>query len=169
MTKNEESGDEGKRPLSRSETGADGSTEHSINVEAKAAPSDAVHVGMKDNIEVRQAADGEAASAAPEDSLPSQPPDAQATSENTNADTTSNPATAGESTPGRQPARLLKKGSKANGESARPWDGLFGAALKMADMGPPLIEFKDLREGVVGGEKTWTERVKCLLRENQVN
>jgi hypothetical protein len=169
MTKNEESGDEGKRPLSRSETGADGSTEHSINVEAKAAPSDAVHVGMKDNTEVRQAADGEAASAAPEDSLPSQPPEAQATSENTNADTTSNPATAGESTPGRQPARLLKKGSKANGESARPWDGLFGAALKMADMGPPLIEFKDLREGVVGGEKTWTERVKCLLCGNQVN
>ncbi len=39
----------------------------------------------------------------------------------------------------------------------------------MADVGPPLIEFKDLREGVVGRKKTWTERVKCLLYENQVN
>ena len=168
MTKNEESGDEGKRPLSRSETGADGSTEHSINVEAKAAPSDAVHVGMKDNIEVRQAADGEAASAAPEDFLPLRPPEARATSENTIADTASKPVTAGESTPVRKPARSLKKGSKANGESTRLWEGLFEATLKTADVGPPLIEFKDLREGVVGGEKTWTERVKCLLCGNQV-
>ncbi len=70
ITKNEESSDEDKRPLSRSKTGTDDSTEYSMDVEAKAVPSDTVHVGMKDNIEVRQAADGEAALAAPEDSLP---------------------------------------------------------------------------------------------------
>ncbi len=70
ITKNEESGDEGKRPLNRFKTGTGSSTEHLINVEAKAALSDAVHVGIKDNIEVRQAADSEAASAAPEESLP---------------------------------------------------------------------------------------------------
>ncbi len=75
ITKNEESGNEDKRPLSRSETGADDSTEHLMDVKAKAVPSDTVHVGMKDNIEVRQAADGEAASAAPEDSLPLQRPE----------------------------------------------------------------------------------------------
>ena len=62
----------------------------------------------------------------------------------------------------------MKKGSKANDESTRPWEGFFDATLKTADVGPPLIEFKDLREGVVGGEKTWTERVKCLLCGNQV-
>jgi len=169
ITAEEESSDKGKRPLSPPETGADGSTEHSIDVEAEAAPSDAIHVGMKDNVEVRQAADGEAASAALEDFLPFRQPEARATSENTNADTMSKPTTAGESTLGRKPSRPLKKGSKANGENARPWEGLFEATLKMADIGPPLTQFKDLREGVVGGEKTWTERVKCLLCENQVN
>ena len=131
--------------------------------------SDAVHLGTKDNVEIKQAVEGEAALAAPEDSLPLRPPEARATSENTIVDTTSKPAIAGESTLGRKPGKPLKKGLKANGESAWPWDGLFGAALKMADIGPPLIEFKDLREGVVSGEKTWTERVKCLLCGNQVN
>jgi len=120
MTKKEDSGDEGKRPLSPPETGADGSTEHSIDVEAEAAPSDAVHVGTKDNFEIRQAADGEATSAAPEDSLPLRPPEARATSENTVADTASKPATAGELIPGRKPGTRLKKRSKANGESIRP-------------------------------------------------
>ena len=95
--------------------------------------------------------------------------EARVTSENTIADTTGKPATAGESTPGRKLGRPLKKGSKANGESARPWEELFEATLKTADVGPPLIEFKDLREGVVGGEKTWTERVKCLLCGDEVN
>ncbi len=169
ITAEEEYSNEGKRPLSPPEIGADGSTKHSIDVEAKAAPSDAIHVGMKDNIEVRQAADGEAASAALEDSLPLRTPEARATSENTVADTTSKPATAGESIPGRKPGTRLERGSKANGENARPWEGLFGATLKMADVGPPLIKFKDEREGVVGGEKMWTERVKCLLCGNQVN
>ena len=97
------------------------------------------------------------------------PPKARATSENTNVDTTNKPTIAGELTPGRKPGRLLKKGSKANSESARPWEGLFEAALKTVDVGPLLIEFKDLREGVVGGEKTWTEYIKCLICGSQVN
>ena len=169
ITRKENRGDEGKCPLSPPETGADGSAEHSIDAEAEAAPSDTVHVGTKEAAEIKQAADGEAASVAPEDSLPLRPPEARVTSENTIADTTSKPATAGESTTGRKPGRPLQKGSKANGESARPWQGLFEATLKTADVGPPLIELKDLRERVVGGEKMWTERVKCLLCGNQVN
>jgi hypothetical protein len=169
ITTKEESGDEGKRPSSPPETGADGFTEHLIDVNVEAAPSDVVPVSMKDNVEVRQAADGEAALAAPEDSLPLRPAKARATSKNTNADTASKPATAGKSMPGRKLGRPLKKGAKANGESARPWEGLFKATLKTADVGPPLIEFEDLREGVIGEEKTWTERVRCLLCGNQLN
>jgi hypothetical protein len=167
MTKKEESGDEGKS----TKTGADGFTERSIDVEAKAvaAPSDVVPASMKDGVEVTQADDDEAASAAPEDSLSLRPPQTRATSENTNTDTPRKLVTAGDSTPGRKPDRPRKKGSKANGESTRPWEGFFEAALKTADMGPPLIEFRDLREGVVGAEKTWTERVKCLLCGNQVS
>jgi hypothetical protein len=41
--------------------------------------------------------------------------------------------------------------------------------LKIGDIGPPLIGLKDVRERVVGGEKMWTECVKYLLCENQVN
>ncbi|KAG7292653.1 hypothetical protein NEMBOFW57_002689 [Staphylotrichum longicolle] len=159
-TKKEEEGDEGKRPLSPTETGADGSTEHSIDVKAEAAPSDAVHVSTKDNVEMPKLAAARTA-------------DGRAASENTNnTDTPSKPAaaTAGsKSTPGRKPGRPRKKGAEANGDSARPWEGLFEASLKTADIGPPVIEFRDLREGIVGGEKTWTERVKCLLCGDQVN
>jgi hypothetical protein len=177
-TKKEENGDEGKRPLSPSETGAEGSAEQSIDVKSEGAPSDAVHVGStKDNVDVRQAtADDEDAPAAPEDSLPLRPADQQqqpkrATSENTTAtQDTPSKAAGGKSTPGRKPGRPRKKaGAEANGDSARPWEGLFEATLKTADMGPPVIEFRDLRDGVEGGEKTWTEPVKCLLCGNQVN
>lgn len=196
-TKKEENGDEGKRPLSPSETGAEGSAEHSIDVKGEDGAADAVHVGSssstKDNVEVRQSADDEDAQAAPEDeegALPLRPADKQqqqrATSENTPNTTTNNtpskPASAAatpgggsgsKSTPGRKPGRPRKKGSavEANGggDSARPWEGLFEATLKTADMGPPVIEFRDLREGVVGGEKSWTEPVKCLLCGDQVN
>jgi hypothetical protein len=53
MTIKEDSGDEGKCLLNPPETSADGSMEYSIDVEAGAALLDAVHVGMKDNVEVR--------------------------------------------------------------------------------------------------------------------
>ncbi|KAL2200050.1 hypothetical protein P885DRAFT_30416 [Corynascus similis CBS 632.67] len=174
-TKKEETGDEGKRPLSPSETGADGAAEQSIDVKSEAAPADAVHVSTKDKVEVRSA-DDEDAQAAPEDSLPvrtaADQQQQRAMSENTTTttDTPSKPAGSGKSTSGRKPGRPRKKaGAEANGENARPWEGLFEATLKTADMGPPIIEFRDLRDNVVGGEKTWTEPVKCLLCGNQVN
>jgi hypothetical protein len=162
----EEDSDEAKRPLSPTETGADVSTQHSIDVKADAGTADAVHVGTKDNVEVKQA-DDEDAPAAPEDSVAEQSAEPQATSENASTDTPSKPTAAGKSTPGRKPGRPRKK--EANGDSSRPWDGLFEATLKMADIGPPMIEFRDLREGVVGGEKTWSEHVKCLLCGTEVN
>ena len=115
MTKNEDSGDAGKRSLS---------PKHSINAEAE------------DNVKIEQAADGEADSVVLED-LP--------------------------------PLRLLEvRAVSESGESPPPWEGLFEATLKTKNVGPPQIEFKDLREGVIGGEKTWTEWVNCLLCGNQV-
>ncbi len=172
--KKEEDADEGKRPLSPSETGADGSTEHSIDVKAEGAPADAVHVSTKDNgtkSTPAAAADDEDAQAAPEDSLPVRSAKTRDASEAT--DTPGKSAAAGsKATPGRKPGRPRKKGPEANGgggDGARPWEGLFEATLKTADIGPPTIEFRDLREGIVGGEKTWTERVKCLLCGDQVN
>jgi hypothetical protein len=179
--KEEETTDEAKRPLSPSDTGAEGSAEHSIDVKAEGGSSDAVHVNTKDNVDVRQhgTADDEDAAAAPEDSLSSRPStdQARATSEATsNANTPIKSAVAvksAASSSGRKPGRPRKKGgAEANGEGGgRPWEGLFEATLKTADMGPPLIEIRDLREAVVaaGGEKSWTEPVKCLLCGNQVN
>jgi hypothetical protein len=41
--------------------------------------------------------------------------------------------------------------------------------LTIGDTGPPLIELKDVRKRLVGGGKTGTEDVKCLLCKNQVN
>jgi hypothetical protein len=60
----------------------------------------------------------------------------------------------------------------ANGYTARekaqkPYLGLFQASLKM-DASPPEIEIEDLRENVEGGEKKWTEPIKCLLCQTQV-
>ncbi|EAQ92828.1 hypothetical protein CHGG_01063 [Chaetomium globosum CBS 148.51] len=141
-TKKEENGDEGKRPLSPSETGAEGSAEQSIDVKSEAAASDAVHVGTKDNVEVRQAVDDEDAQAAPEDSLPLRSADRRqrAASENTtNTDTPSKPASASKSA-GRAQARAdhERRGLReANGRQARwPWGGFyFEASLKTADMG----------------------------------
>lgn len=164
--KKEENGDEAKRPLSPTETGAE---QHSIDVKAETAPADAVHVSTKDNVEVRQV-DDEDAPAAPEDSIAEQSAEPQsATSENANTSTSNKASTASKPMPGRKPGRPRKKGAEANGENARPWEGLFEVTLKMVDIGPPMIEFRDLREGVGGGEKTWTEPVKCLLCGSKVN
>lgn len=166
-TKTEENDDEAKRPLSPTETGADASTQHSIDVKPEDVSADAVHVGTKDNVEVKQAEE-EDAPAAPEDSVPERSVEPRAKSETAETDTPSSKSAAAKATPGRKPGRPRKKGAEANGDSSRPWEGLFEATLNVGS-GTPTLEFKDLREGVVGGEKTWTEAVKCLLCGTQVN
>ncbi len=55
-------------------------------------------------------------------------------------------ATPNKSTPGKKPGRPKKKGPEANGDSSKPWEGLFEVSVKM-DSSPPLLEFRDLREG----------------------
>ncbi|RFN43451.1 hypothetical protein FIE12Z_12313 [Fusarium flagelliforme] len=47
-------------------------------------------------------------------------------------------------------------------ERSKPYARLFEANLKMQD-GPTAWEIRDLRESVTGGEKTWTEKVHCLI------
>lgn len=163
--KEEEDADEAKRPLSPTETGGDASTQHSIDVKAD-AETDAVRVGTKDNVEVKQA-DDEDATTAPEDSVTERSAEPQATNDNASTDTPRKPTTAGKTTLSRKPGKARKKG-EVNGDSSRPWEGLFEATLKMANIGPPMIEFRDLREGVAG-DKTWAEHVKCLLCGTEVN
>ncbi|KAI1338502.1 hypothetical protein F5Y15DRAFT_385996 [Xylariaceae sp. FL0016] len=52
--------------------------------------------------------------------------------------------------------------------TAKPYEGLFEAVIRN-DLSPPLIEIQDLRENVLGGEKTWTEPVCCLLCGEEIH
>ncbi|KAF4970243.1 hypothetical protein FSARC_2682 [Fusarium sarcochroum] len=58
--------------------------------------------------------------------------------------------------------RSARNDQKKKVESFKPYAGLFEANLKMQE-GPTAWEIRDLRESVTGGEKTWTERVHCLI------
>ena len=58
--------------------------------------------------------------------------------------------------------RSTKNDQKKKVERSKPYAGLFEAKLKMQE-GPTAWEIRDLRESVTGGEKTWTEKVHCLI------
>lgn len=62
-----------------------------------------------------------------------------------------------------QPARATP--SKTSG---KPYEGLFEAAL-LLDVSPPMLEITDLRANVHGGEKTWQERIKCLVCGTEIS
>ena len=51
---------------------------------------------------------------------------------------------------------------------AKPYERLFEVELRM-DLSPPILEFRDLRQDVEGGEKTWQEPINCLVCGSQVN
>jgi hypothetical protein len=59
--------------------------------------------------------------------------------------------------------RSAKKGNKKGSKIAgfKPYEGLFEATL-MKD-GLTAWEIRDVRESVIGGDKSWTENVHCLL------
>ncbi|KAK3329736.1 hypothetical protein B0H66DRAFT_36038 [Apodospora peruviana] len=167
--KEEKNGDEAKRPLTPNETGAAVSAQHSIDVKSGGGDT----ADTNDNVEVKQA-DDEDAQVAPEDSVPETSAEPQAPGGKAESDAASK-ATPGKSTPGRKPGRPKKKDTQANGDSSKPWEGLFEVNLKTESQpgkkeeGLPLLEFKDLREGIVGGLKIWTEPVKCLVCGSWVN
>ncbi|QKD57457.1 uncharacterized protein FOBCDRAFT_277091 [Fusarium oxysporum Fo47] len=58
--------------------------------------------------------------------------------------------------------RSAKQGRKKKTGDYKPYAGLFEANLKMQE-GPTAWEIRDLRENVTGGEKSWTEKVYCLI------
>ncbi|KAK3941494.1 hypothetical protein QBC46DRAFT_99875 [Diplogelasinospora grovesii] len=163
--KKDEDKEEAKRPLSPTEGGTGASTQQSIDVKAvDSSDADAV----QDNVEVKPSDDEDAK--APADTPPEPSSETQPQGDKTEPSTPA-PGTPGGSkaTSGRKQVGRRKTKVEANGDSnARPWEGLFEVSLKM-DAGPPMLEFKDLREGVGGGDKTWTERVKCLVCGSEVN
>jgi hypothetical protein len=158
-----ETGAEGTRPLSPSETAP--GPEPSIDVKPEASGSDVVHISTKSDKD---------APVAPEDSIAPQPVvDQKPTSVSTpedkppKSDSPGKPAPTGKGA-GRKPGRP-RKNADSKSDNGRPWEGLFSATLRMTEPGPPLVEITDLRPGIVGGEKTWTETINCLGCGNQVN
>ncbi|KAK3996422.1 hypothetical protein QBC44DRAFT_231900 [Cladorrhinum sp. PSN332] len=164
--KKEEEDTEGKRPLSPTEPGAAVSAQHSIDV--KSGESAANGSG---SVEVKRQED-EDAPTAPEDtiSLTASGRPRRSTSEKADPSTPINgKAAIGKSVSAKKGSTKTKKKGDVNGETSRPWVGLFEASLMTEVNGPPTIEVKDLRENVVGGAKTWTEPITCLLCGNKVN
>ena len=166
--KEEKNEDEAKRPLSPTETGAAVSAQHSIDVKADGGSANGLRARMNDNVEVKQA-DDEDAHAAPEDSPPEPP-----TTRRKGEAGTSAKSTPAKPTPGRKPGRPRKKPAEPTGDGLRPWEGLFEVTLKTdagssKDEDGPILELRDLRQGIVGGEKTWTVPVKCLVCDNRVH
>lgn len=70
--------------------------------------------------------------------------------------------------PGRKKRARVSDAAAAKEKAAKPYLGLFSASLKM-DFSPPLIEIADLREGVAGGDKSWTEALRCIICDSLIN
>jgi hypothetical protein len=164
--------DEAVRPLSPKETGAAVTAQHSIDVKSDGEKA-SVKVNTNDNVDVKHSED-EDAPGAPENAVSMIAPESpseqgKASSAEPTKESVSRPVSRSSSTrkAGRPKKNALWNGR--GGKNAKPWLGLFEVSMKMADQGPPLLEFKDLRQGIEGGEKTWTEPVKCLVCGNNVN
>ncbi|GJN72996.1 ebs-bah-phd domain-containing protein [Purpureocillium lilacinum] len=63
--------------------------------------------------------------------------------------------------PSRSSSVKRGRGKKAAVES-KPYEGLFEAEL-ILDNGPTAWQITDLRQGVTGGDRTWTQPATCLV------
>ncbi|KAK4227485.1 hypothetical protein QBC38DRAFT_364020 [Podospora fimiseda] len=160
---------EGRRPLSPVEPDAAVSAQQSIEVKSGGLPSNGSGGGDgEDKLKEQK----ESAPVVPEDtaSLTASGRPRRSASEKADPE----PPVNGKTTTPK--LIVLKRGGPAkkkkimsSGDASQPWYGLFEAYLCTEKNGPPTVEVRDLREGVVGGVKTWVEPVTCLLCGNKVN
>ncbi|KAI8960780.1 hypothetical protein F5Y11DRAFT_253791 [Daldinia sp. FL1419] len=54
-----------------------------------------------------------------------------------------------------------------NQAAAKPYEGLFQGVIQ-SDLSPPVLEITDLRESVTGGDKSWTEPLRCLICDHEI-
>ncbi|KAK1832797.1 hypothetical protein QBC39DRAFT_329503 [Podospora conica] len=158
------------RPLSPKETGAAVTAQHSIDVKAD-DEKDSIKTDPTDNVDVKHSEDDETPGT-PDKTTVSMIPPVSPSEEGRAASEDTTKMSLVRSGSMRKAGRPRKSGNWTGGKrgrNAKPWLGLFEVSMKMADQGPPLLEFRDLREGIEGGEKTWTEPVKCLVCGNNVN
>ncbi|KAJ6445678.1 ebs-bah-phd domain-containing protein [Purpureocillium lavendulum] len=71
------------------------------------------------------------------------------------------PSAAAVEKPSRSSSVKKSRGRKSVAET-KPYEGLFEAKLKLDD-GPTTWQITDLRQGVTGGDRTWTEPARCLV------
>ncbi|KAI1333118.1 hypothetical protein F5Y16DRAFT_354848 [Xylariaceae sp. FL0255] len=66
-------------------------------------------------------------------------------------------------------AEPKKKGRSRKSEAVeqKPYEGLFSAIIN--DDTPSLVVVTDLRDNVKGGEKSWTEPLRCLLCSSEIH
>ncbi|KAI1402371.1 hypothetical protein F4819DRAFT_282436 [Hypoxylon fuscum] len=60
-----------------------------------------------------------------------------------------------------------RKSELAEQAATKPYEGLFDAIIQ-SELSPPTIEITDLRESVTGGDKSWTERLHCLICNHEL-
>jgi hypothetical protein len=53
-------------------------------------------------------------------------------------------------------------------DASVPYQGLFEAVIRN-DLAPPVVEIRDLRQDVSGGEKLWTEPIRCLMCQEVIH
>ena len=168
VAKDDKAVDEAKRPLSPKETGVAVSTQQSIDVkqsvETPAAAATQANTG--DSVDVKGAGEPSTTAASG-----SQTGGAAGTQPQSAVDKSALESPSVQGTPSKTgtPAKKGKGRKKAAGAvEPKPYQGLFSISLRMSTS-PPVLEIKDLREGIVGGEKQWTEPIKCLVCGSQIN
>lgn len=61
-----------------------------------------------------------------------------------------------------------RKSEGGDGDKSKPYEGLFEGIVRN-DLSPTVVEIKDLRQNVVGGEKSWTQPVSCLICDHVIH
>ncbi|ORY66187.1 uncharacterized protein BCR38DRAFT_338987 [Pseudomassariella vexata] len=75
-------------------------------------------------------------------------------------DLTTIPVASGSSEPKKR--GRPRKSEPGDPGTSKPYEGLFEAVIRN-DLVPPVVEIKDQRQNVDGGDKSWTEPIRCLI------
>ncbi|TLD10340.1 hypothetical protein PgNI_06310 [Pyricularia grisea] len=142
---------ETRRPLSPTEPGAAASAQQSIDVKATSIKDVEIKMDdVKTDGPIVKTSEEPASSVAP-------------------SETPVPRARRGTSTP--NPTPVPQKGGRGRGRGRRkadkPYEGHFEAKTRM-DLTPPVIEITDMRESIVGGQKSWEEPMDCLICKKRI-
>lgn len=126
-----------------------------------------MHAGTNGNVEVKGPED-EGSPALSSDQQPQAASRPEAVTGKAGTSTPRKESPGAKAASAKKLAKSRKKGSEAYGEAGKPYIGLFDVSVRM-DTSPPVLEFTDLREGIVGGDRTWTQQIECLVCGATIN